>query len=283
MNTQRRRTPDMTEIPDAALRKRTRFGRRPGRRIALLAFAGSVAVHAVALGMRFQAAVPESLPARTGPHGRSTVTRLIDIAAVQSPPLPDGSIRPAPTQVLQSPPSLTVATTRTDGVPGGRGGERDDARHHLVDRILPHSIDHRLFGDRTGALVPSADRLDATRTRIDGGIRTLNDSTAEAAGATRRITDWTREDAHGDRWGIAPGRIYLGTSQLKLCSGNYDPADCGFVPPPGQRELLKARLSTFSAIRSQAERADMDGAFDARTRAIRARNAARRDSIRTRP
>ena len=270
------------EVSTRKLTERPQIGRRRVRRVTLVAFTASVAIHALALALRFDAAVPDPGPAavRRAPHHGSVTTRLIDIVTVPSQPVRDGSARRTLTPALEPRTPTTDVFVRAGDSPRIGGGEGSDPHDRLVDRILPRSHDPRLLGEPTRAIAPSVDRLDATRTRIGGSIETLNDSTAAAAEADRRIMDWTRTDAQGNRWGISPGTVYLGASQLKLCGGNFNPADCGFVPPPGQRELLKARLGTFNAIRSQAERAELDRTFDERARAIRARGQASRDSTR---
>lgn len=64
------------------------------------------------------------------------------------------------------------------------------------------------------------------------------DSAAAAAEAERRLTDWTYTDDEGNRWGVSPGKLHLGSITL--------PLPFGFGAPPGdarEREFINAELA----------------------------------------
>ncbi|MGH7507594.1 MAG: hypothetical protein ACRELX_18220, partial [Longimicrobiales bacterium] len=122
-------------------------------------------------------------------------------------------------------------------------------------------------------LRPELDPLNNVRARIYGQLEAYNDSIAAVAEAARSATDWTHRDANGDRWGVSPGKIHLGKITL--------PLPFGFSVPPGRREEYNERMRTFNEIQMQAGRAEIEKTFEARVRAIRERNQAKRDSTRS--
>ncbi len=60
--------------------------------------------------------------------------------------------------------------------------------------------------------------------RLAAAIEAANDSAFAEAERLATATDWTHTDAEGKRWGISPGRIHLGDTEI--------PLPFGFGPPP---------------------------------------------------
>lgn len=103
------------------------------------------------------------------------------------------------------------------------------------------------------------------------GMGLLNDSLAAVAATERENSDWTFTDEDGNRWGVSPRTIHLGSQALSLqyCSGPTCP-DL-FVPPPGRREEFDNRVRGFNEIRVQAARAAIEDVLRQRAAAIRLR------------
>jgi hypothetical protein len=76
----------------------------------------------------------------------------------------------------------------------------------------------------------------------------------------------------GERWGVSPGQIHLGSITL--------PLPFGFSGPTGRREEVAARLRTFNESNAQAHRMELEQTFESRVKAMRARKDAQRDSAR---
>jgi hypothetical protein len=199
--------------------------------------------------------------------------------AAVTPPLAAPTPRAAPTRVPPIAETRTAVageirdTTGVSGAGVAGTGTRDPGS--LLDRVRPRATDPRLWGPIpeppsegrrvdafTSALAPLYAQFDA-----------YNDSTRAAAEAAAKATDWTATDASGGRWGISPEGIHLGKVTL--------PIPIGFSAPPGRRDELSGRINGWSAIRRQQGEAEVRESFEDRVKAIRERNAAKRDSSRT--
>lgn len=89
------------------------------------------------------------------------------------------------------------------------------------------------------------------------------------------FASWTTSDASGQVWGAVPGALVLGGITIPLCGGRFDASSCGFGVGPGRRELYRAALELQAGLAQQRlwdQQAE-------RSRAIRSRLGARRDSI----
>lgn len=113
---------------------------------------------------------------------------------------------------------------------------------------------------------PSAD--DLVRERIASRIDAYNDSIAAEAAARARATDWTVKDGEGGRWGVSPGAIHLGTVTL--------PLPFAFAPPPGRREEIAGRMTTWTEIQQQATIIEGRDIVKDRVKAMEQRKAAER-------
>jgi len=180
-----------------------------------------------------------------------------DLEFVEPPPVDEE--RPAPAAL----PEVTVAVpppART--TPAGPPAS-------ISERIRPPASDPRLWAPPTG-FPPPVDAFDAMLDRVAGRLGAWNDSTAAAALAAAKATDWTVTDADGGRWGVSPGQLHLGSITL--------PLPVAFATPAGRREETLARVRGWSEIEAQAGRTAVRATFDERVKAIRARTDAQRDS-----
>jgi len=276
----------------AVSRRRTRAGGltlprpRDPRWLTPAAIAFALLIHLVGLFIvRFEIRFPETpleaLRVHFIPVG-PTATEVIPIAPPRAA-LPEVAIgepvTPTTTPRITAPAPATRAATITEpGVTSPAAGEAREAAdpRALVDRIRPRGTDARLWAAMPAEPIVTEQPVDATAAALAplyAQLNAFNDSSAAAAAAAARATDWTVDDGSGGKWGVSPGRIHLGKLTL--------PLPFSFSAPPGRRAELSGRLSGWNAIRRQADQVDTNDSFEDRVKAIRERNAAKRDTSRT--
>ena len=115
---------------------------------------------------------------------------------------------------------------------------------------------------------------------IRGRIEDFHRGRTEAASRVTGAADWSRSGPRGQRWGLSPGRLHVGSATVPTClGGGVDPADCGFGMLPNRRVEYSTGLRTFTEIRRQAHRVDVEDAWTERAEAIRSRrDSERRDT-----
>jgi hypothetical protein len=114
--------------------------------------------------------------------------------------------------------------------------------------------------------------------RVPASIAQYNDSIAAEAAGERRRMDWTQTDDTGRRWGIAPGRIYLGRDTLLLRSRNSTEAT--FAGSPQAREEAGREARERAEVDRQVEDGERSAWVRERVRATRERKDAERRLIR---
>jgi len=147
-----------------------------------------------------------------------------------------------------------------------------------AERLRPVLRDRRLWAplDRgINDLTPEQ----RAELELAGAIAEWQDSVAAAAAAESALTDWTRTDAQGRRWGISPGAIHLGDVTL--------PLPFAFGTPVGQRDAAKERAWEWEEITRGAATGAVRDSWKERARAIRERRdreraQAKPDTTRTR-
>ena len=84
-----------------------------------------------------------------------------------------------------------------------------------ADVLRVRSADTRLWRE---ALPEAFELTDAERMQLElaGRIEEWADSVAAVVAAEYALTDWTRTDEQGRRWGISPGQLHLGDITLPL-------------------------------------------------------------------
>lgn len=237
----------------------------------LIALTLSALFHLVLLiGLRFEAGIGGAPAARPAAPVELTGMRLIEIVPVPDEQMPEAE----PTEPLRqdaAPRVVRVPQSAATPVVPSTADARDPAPT-VAERIAPRMGDPRLFTE-PGQPMPSPTNPEAlARERFLARIGEYNDSSAAAAEAARRATDWTVSDGNGGKWGVSPGKIHLGGLTL--------PLPIGFAPPPGRREELAERNRRFGDIEAQRARETGRATFDERVKAIRERNDAKRDSTR---
>lgn len=186
-------------------------------------------------------------------------TRIVRIVELSSPE-PDAE---ALEQEPEREPEIEVLPPTGPADPGPVEDEErgpDPVRASEVLRIK--SSDVRLWR----AARPEAFTLtDAERMQLElaGRLEQWTDSVAAMLAAEAGFTDWTTTDEAGNRWGVSPGKLHLGTLTL--------PLPFYFQGNAWQREQSARRAfedrDIMNAAGSQAARAS----WKERARAIRAR------------
>jgi hypothetical protein len=137
-----------------------------------------------------------------------------------------------------------------------------------AERLRPRIGDWRLW-----IIVPLAPRNDLTpeervaqlEQRLYAMLEAYDDSLAAEAIRQAEQMDWTVGE-EGNKWGVSPGQIHLGPITLPLPF---------YIGPSREAEGM---LREYDAIQRQAGQADIDDSFEARVKAIREREKARRDT-----
>ncbi len=135
--------------------------------------------------------------------------RVIRLRAVTTPDArPDRPDEVAPTET----PSVEPGVPDLNDV-GGPGLVAPGPT--AAERLRPHLSDGRIWAPLDPALneLTLEQRLEL---ELAGDIADWQDSLAIAAEAQRALTDWTKTDAQGRKWGVSEGKLHLGDITLPL-------------------------------------------------------------------
>ncbi|HEX6307886.1 MAG TPA: hypothetical protein VFZ69_06850 [Longimicrobiales bacterium] len=105
--------------------------------------------------------------------------------------------------------------------------------------------------------------------RIAAQLGEYNDSVAAEAALRERASDWTVKDGDGNRWGVSPGYIHLGSISIPV-------GDSYLAAAAGRREEFQGRVRTWSEIQIQAGRVEAGDEFKERVKAMEERKAKER-------
>lgn len=235
----------------------------------------SVIIHLIAfLVFRFDFSVTTVSPEAVRAQRLLNIQPRMQVIAVQPVPTPAVPQAAQPEEVRPEPAPEAPRVSTTPVVPPtieepARVGASSDRDQSILNRVRPKSTDSRLW-----VPPPPPEPLDATSRALlplYANLDAWNDSTAAAALAAAKATDWTTTDANGNRWGISPGQLHLGKITL--------PLPFSFSPPPGRRDEIAGRVRSWGEIQRQAADADARATIKERAKAIRARkDAERRDT-----
>lgn len=190
-------------------------------------------------------------------------------------------IAPPSSAVVRETPPITAEETDLGELPSSGGSaplpadvaptRPDPAPSTPLQRLRPRAGDPRIWGERPGGPDPPAGVIQLLR-GIDAynalriGVPTADDWT---------YATWVGNDDVGDRWGAAPGVIFVGGVAIPICQGRTDASECGFGLPPSRREEYKLRLRALIEIGRQRAWSEIR----ARADSIRRRRNAERDSV----
>jgi len=244
--------------------ERRKAERRLDRRVLVPALALSLLFHALIFRVTLQPD-PESV---TPPPPRylevERVMRAYDISTVAAdvPPI-DVQIREIEQRrEVELPDAPWTVPPSAEAPPPDAASVRERLRYRMGSAEV-----WRPPAERPGELMTPDE---VVRARVAAELQLFNDSVAEVEAARARALDWSFTDGEGRRWGIAPGRIYMGRDSVKL------PMDIEFASPAGRRDEERARVRDWREIQIQAARIETQEAIDARIRAIRERAEAER-------
>ena len=193
--------------------------------------------------------------------------RVVQVVEISSPedPAEDPQDQPEPEPVLdveqeveERGPEPAVGPAEDD--PDEEGDARGVVR--AADALRVRSADARLWR----AVLPEIFELteaERLQLRLAGRLEAWNDSVAATLAAETALTDWTTTDGQGNRWGVSPGKLHLGSLTL--------PLPFNFGRTTWQRERAERRAwedaDILNSLSSQAARAS----WEERARAIRER------------
>lgn len=204
------------------------------------------------------------------PAVRATGMRAIGLVAVEGA----GSFASP-----QAPVQIAPVTTPSAGVAAARGQIGETYGTGLVpppptgaERLRPRLQDRRIWAplDRGINDLTAEQRMEL---ELQGRIADWQDSMAVAAAAERALTDWTRTDAQGRKWGVADGQLHLGDVTL--------PLPFAFGTPVGRRDEIRQRQWEWEEITRGAASGEVRDSWKDRARAIRERRD--RERAQTKP
>jgi hypothetical protein len=195
------------------------------------------------------------------------------VIPVQATHPPHVRQEPAPgRQSVQSGISAGVPDAHATTTPAGIVvGEPDGRRAGAVlDRMAKPDAHEQLLRPTNPA--PLLTGPAAVRTRVADRLAPFNDSISAERRSALRSRDWTIADSQGKRWGVAPGRIHLGSLSIAPTNATNAllPPDA-IVTPPGRRDEANARVARWSEIEVQSVRAEIRATIDRRVKQIRQR------------
>lgn len=245
------------------------------RRAMALGFGLSVTLHLVLIilysfglnewGPRENLLRVESVPR---PFSGMRVVQVVEISSPEAPvEVPRQELEPEP-EVQRPEPAVGPVQEGPDEEADTRGVVR------AADALRVRSSDRRLW---RAALPEVFELTEAERLQLElaGRLEAWNDSMAAVIAAETAFTDWTMTDDQGNRWGVSPGKLHLGSLTL--------PLPFSFGGTTWQRERAERRAwedaDILNNLSSQAARAS----WGERAKAIRERKDRQRREAEQKP
>lgn len=251
-----------------------RWSRRHPARVRAVAFLVSAALHLLALLMyptitvRFGEFDPAADVAGPVEVEGMEIVNLQESAAdeLDAPAEPDD----APT------PESVIAVVPLPAAPGDDLEPRVEVAPpseglSAADRLRPATYEEDLWMP----FVPDAVTLtdaEVLRSIVYRQLEAFNDSMAIRAARAAEGTDWTYTDEDGNRWGISPGKLHLGSITI--------PLPFSFGAPAGASDDLLDAMAIDREIQRAAGQLETDATIRERAAAIRARVDAERERAR---
>jgi hypothetical protein len=232
-----------------------------------LALIASILVHVLVFAVfRFEFPAPGRAPAATDAPVVPEGMRIVQVRVVAGSPaeVAAPAVRAVTTgdvPIVSVPPDAPPLTVTTPEPPTGRVPT-------VSERIMPRPGDPRLFAQGVRPLPLPATPEEIARARLAAAVGALADSMMSDAERAARALDWTLKDGNGGKWGVSPRALHLGGITL--------PLPFAFAPSAD----MAARTRAWNEINAQRAMTDLDVTLEARIKAIRERNDAKRDSIR---
>jgi len=244
--------------------------RRESRRVLAWSLGFSALVHLLAIAL-YQlgdgipaGSLPPPVPTRESPPPEGLlVLNLVEMPPGEEPddPLQPEEEEPAEPFLPGPPPG---APAPPGGVPTAPPGEEERAPRTAAELLRPTLGDPDLWVFR----LPELSDQERYRLQLEGRLEAWQDSVMAEMERARQATDWTYTDDDGNRWGISPGRIHLGSFSL--------PLPLGFATPPGLRDEIERRGWEWDEIQRGAASGVTWETWQERAREIRQRREAER-------
>lgn len=234
-----------------------------GLSVSVLAHVAALLIYPVLMRRDEGTPLPYRLPAVVRPSGGVTVLNVEEVpdAAGAERPATPVRLRPAETPAVRP-------STPDVGDPGGPGLVAPGPS--AAERLRPRVGDARLWSP----LDPVLNELTIEqRLQLDLAwrIASWQDSLAAAAAAEGALTDWTRTDSQGRKWGISEGKLHLGDVTL--------PLPFNFGIPVGRRDEYNRRAWEWQEIQRGAAGGAVRDSWKDRAQAIRERRDRERAKI----
>ena len=239
------------------------------RRALALGIGASAVLHIVVIVL-YSVVVTQWSPRETllvveSPSRASSDMRVVQVIEIESPD---------PTAEVPEEPPEPIAEIQVEvpdaGPPLPDDIDLDEPPRGLraADVLRVRSSDARLWREALPELfeLTEAERMELA---LAGRLEEWTDSVAEVVAAEYALTDWTRTDDQGRRWGFSPGRIHLGDITL--------PMPFYFGGNAMQREQLARRAWEDQDILSGANAQALRSSWRERAEAIRRRRDRDRD------
>lgn len=242
---------------------------RPDRRSRAFPFAliASVVVHVVVFTIfRFELPVTPGVSAPSDEPVVPEGMRVVHIREVVGAPA--DLVVPAPVVQQDATPPVVRVPPDEPPIPVAPPVRPDARVPTVAERIMPRPGDPRLFAPSERPLPLPATPEEIARARLAAAVGALADSMMSDAERAARALDWTVEDGNGGKWGVSPRKLHLGSVTL--------PLPFAFAPSAD----MAARTRAWDEINAQRSMTDLELTLEARIKAIRQRNDAKRDSIR---
>ncbi len=199
-------------------------GRRGSRSPFTIGLAASAVVHGLAILLYSFLGVPSpqefalQAPEEAGPDVAGTeIVRIVEVAAEseaasREPEEEEDPVEPEPVPEPE-PDRGVVPGVRPEQPPGPRVITAGEVlRPDPADSVLLRAVDPEL------AAMTRQEELDA---RIRWAIEEFGDAEAAARRARAEALDWTYTDDDGQKWGVSPGTLHLGSVKLPLPSSLF--------------------------------------------------------------
>lgn len=225
-----------------------------------LSLSGAVHLAALALyptldRLRLPEGPAVSVPAPSAAGGGVEVVELVVVDALED------AERPPEPEELREVETPAVSPGRPD-VGGLPGPVLVAPGPTAAERLRPSLGDRRLWAP----LDPLLNELTAEQIQeleLSGRIAEWQDSVAAAVAQQRALTDWTKTDSQGRKWGISEGKLHLGDITL--------PLPFSFGTAVGRRDEVNRRLWEWEEIQRQSVTGEQRDSWKERAQAIRER------------
>lgn len=229
------------------------------RRVLMVGLAISAVLHLVAVTLVSDWLNPESRSPQRPPTAAIVEPprgmRVVEVSIEAESGVPEVAELPEPEEAddrdERDPEPRVVASAEA----ASDSAAADDIT--AADRLAVRVVDPRLWEPMI--LIPRSPTLADVEARIGAAVELLSDSALAEADAAIRATDWTVEGADGEKWGISPGKLHLGSITL--------PLPIWFPVDP---DALAAEAQWYE-LDQQLERTRILESFEERVRAIRER------------